>query len=257
MTDSAGLAGDASAGDGADDIESAGGLGELKGLTNDEFKGVKAEIILNVAAVDGYRAGSVRINADAGNRTFSSAGTVEVRVGIIHSLRPPSESAYPGFGSLSLVFVVCASIDVAAGEALRTYAVCGEHAFDGELHCESGVLSHKGFVVDLFEMAYITGVMTVHLLDEFVAGEDSFLSVDDYDVVAAVGMRSKINFMFAAEKGGGGGSSAAEGFACCVKNIPFALDSSGIRHSGGHSVYLHCIFLCFFFRSESDKSYYN
>ena len=72
------------------------------------------------------------------------------------------------------MFVVCASIDVATGKAFCAEAVVGKHAFNSKFHSESGVFSHKGFVVDLFEMAYITGVMIVFFLDEFVTSENCF-----------------------------------------------------------------------------------
>ena len=89
VTDCACLAGYAAACNGANDVECADGFGEFHGLTNDEFKGIKAEIFVDVAAVDGDCASAVRINANTSYRAFSSAGTVEVGVRIIHSLRSP------------------------------------------------------------------------------------------------------------------------------------------------------------------------
>ena len=53
MADCAGLAGDAAALDGADDVEFTLGLSQCEGLTDDEFQRIQAEILFDVTAVDG------------------------------------------------------------------------------------------------------------------------------------------------------------------------------------------------------------
>ena len=53
MTDCAGLAGNAAACNAANDVELAVGVGYVKGLTNEELEGFKAEIFVDVSVVDG------------------------------------------------------------------------------------------------------------------------------------------------------------------------------------------------------------
>ena len=49
----AGLAGYAAAGDGADDIEPAEGVGDLHRLADDELQGLETEVLVNITAVNG------------------------------------------------------------------------------------------------------------------------------------------------------------------------------------------------------------
>ncbi len=53
MTDCTSLTGYAAAGNAADNVELAEAVGEVERLTNNEFQRFKAEIIVNVSAVDG------------------------------------------------------------------------------------------------------------------------------------------------------------------------------------------------------------
>ncbi len=96
VTDCAGLAGNAAAGYAADNIKLFAGLGENQGLANDELQGFKAEIIIDIAVVDGDFAGAL-IKSYAGNGAFSSAGSVEERSIVIHNLLPPYSSQVSGF----------------------------------------------------------------------------------------------------------------------------------------------------------------
>ena len=67
MTDRAGLTGNAAAFDGGFHIDLADGAGSDQGLTDDELQGLKAEIIIDLTAVDGDNAGAV---GDQVNRTY-------------------------------------------------------------------------------------------------------------------------------------------------------------------------------------------
>ena len=60
MTDGAGLAGDAAAGDGGLNVDLADGAGGDQGLADDKLQRLEAEVIVNVAAVDGDGAGAAR-----------------------------------------------------------------------------------------------------------------------------------------------------------------------------------------------------
>ena len=76
MTDSAGLTGNTAAGHCADNIELIGSLGNAEGLTNDQLESLKAEVIVNVSAVDGDFACTL-VDTNAGYRVLSSSCTIE------------------------------------------------------------------------------------------------------------------------------------------------------------------------------------
>ena len=59
VTDSAGLTGDAAAGDGGNDVHLAQLLGGSQGLTDQQLQGLQTEVLVDVTAVDGDRTGAV------------------------------------------------------------------------------------------------------------------------------------------------------------------------------------------------------
>ena len=84
VTDSAGLAGNAAASDGANDIKLAQGIGKGHGLTNDQLQSFEAEVLIDVTAIDGEGTGAVlmfglldTVHAVYGNRTTFSDIRVE------------------------------------------------------------------------------------------------------------------------------------------------------------------------------------
>ena len=86
----------------------------------------------------------------------------------------------------------------------------------------------------LLQAAGVTGVGTVVLLLQLLAGEDGVLGVDDDDVIAAVNVRSVIGFQLAAQQIGGERSGLAHGLAGCVKDVPLAGNGLLGEHGGGH-----------------------
>ena len=91
MAQSAGLAGNAAAGDGSNDIHLAGGAGGFQGLADDHLQGLQTEILVDVTAVDGDGTVAALEQVDAGNRGLSSAGAVHIRLlARIHSRLPPN-----------------------------------------------------------------------------------------------------------------------------------------------------------------------
>ncbi len=79
VTDSAGLAGKATAANRSNDIKLANRIGYTEGLVDDELKGFKTEIVINVLAVYRDQTGT-GIKADTGDGLLSSAGAVKVRL---------------------------------------------------------------------------------------------------------------------------------------------------------------------------------
>ena len=83
MTNCACLTGYATACNTANDVELAFELAKSERLTNDEFKGFKAKIIVNFSVVDDYFTCSV-VDTNTGNRALSSAGSVKIRLSFYH-----------------------------------------------------------------------------------------------------------------------------------------------------------------------------
>ena len=90
VTQGAGLAGDAAAGDGGHHVELADGVGQHQGLTGDQLQGLQAEIIVDVTAVDGDGAGAALIQANAGDGGLATAGALLIlSLALVHTLLPP------------------------------------------------------------------------------------------------------------------------------------------------------------------------
>ena len=86
----AGLAGHAAALDGGNDVHLAQGIGGVQGLTDDHLQGLQAEVLVDIAAVDGDAAGAVGEQVHAGHGGLTTASAVHIGIlGLIHSLSPP------------------------------------------------------------------------------------------------------------------------------------------------------------------------
>ena len=77
MSDGACLTGNATACYCAYNVEILADAAEVEGLTNDELKGLKTEVIVNISAVYGYFACAL-IKADSGDRMLSAACSIEI-----------------------------------------------------------------------------------------------------------------------------------------------------------------------------------
>ena len=86
--------------------------------------------------------------------------------------------------------VLAASVDSAAGQSLSADGGVWNHTFNSQHHCFFRVLFHQLVIADFFHTANPAGVMVVNLLNQFFTGEDSFLSVDDDDMVTSVNLWS-------------------------------------------------------------------
>ena len=128
--------------------------------------------------------------------------------------------------------MVSAFINAQAGQRIAANDRIRNHAFHGELHCEIRARFHQRAVLDLFEVADIAGMMVIHFLLELVACENGLVSVDNNDMVAAIGIGRKGRLVLAAQQNGGLGGYAAHRLACCIKHIPIAGDVARLRHIG-------------------------
>ena len=94
-------------------------------------------------------------------------------------------------------------------------------------------------VLGLLQAAGISGVSTVVLLLQLLAGEDGLPGVDNDDIVAAVNMGGVIGFQLAAKNIGGESGGLAQGLACRVKDVPLAGNGLLGYHGSRHSLCLH------------------
>ena len=91
MTDSAGLAGNAAAGDGDNNVDLAQHVGGDQGLTNDQLQGLQTEVIVDITAIDNDGTGAVLVNTNTGNGGLTTAGAVKILLlALVHSKLPPN-----------------------------------------------------------------------------------------------------------------------------------------------------------------------
>ena len=109
-----------------------------------------------------------------------------------------------------------------------------QHAAHGQTHRELRLSLHQGLVLGLLETAGVTGVGTVVLLLQLLAGQDGVLGVDDDDVVAAVNVRGVVGLERAAAQIGSQSGGLAHGLAGCVKDVPFTVNLLLGEHGSGH-----------------------
>ncbi len=107
----AGLAGDAAAVDASNNIKLIKGIGKVQWLANYNLEGIKAEVIVYVAVVNGYFA---RAGVEAYTRYgfFTPACAVKERICFIHGDTPLK---FPSNGLLGSVLVLITFEDAAAG----------------------------------------------------------------------------------------------------------------------------------------------
>ena len=82
--------------------------------------------------------------------------------------------------------VVGVLVNAASGESLAADGGVGDHALDSQHHGSLRILLHQGAILDFLQTAEPTGAMTVELLIQLLAGQNSLSSVDDDDMVTAV-----------------------------------------------------------------------
>ena len=232
VTDGAGLAGDAAAGDGGLDVHLALHAGGDQGLTDDELQGLKAEIIVDVAAIDGDGAGAVGEKTDAGDRALAAAGPVKIR--LLAGIHVLFSSLRPDFGLLGRVLVLAAGIDLQALQLGSAQLVLAQHALHGQLEGELRALGHQVAVLGLMETAGIAGVGAVVLLVQLLAGEQGLVRVDDDDEITAIHVGGVGGLQLAAEQVGGDDGGAAHGLSRGVQHVPLALHSGLVCHGSGH-----------------------
>ncbi len=132
------------------------------------------------------------------------------------------------------MLVLCACIAAKSGESCTTDGGIGDHTLDCKLHGTGGLRLEKDLSLGGLEMSDITGVTVVDLLLHLVAGENSLVTVDNDNMIATINMRCEGGLVLAAKKGSSLSSYSAEGLACCVKNIPLAVNLTCLGHKCRH-----------------------
>ena len=99
--------------------------------------------------------------------------------------------------------MLCAGVELQAGHSGSADGVLGEHALNGQFHCEVGALLHELTVLGFLEVADPAGEVVVLLLVELLAGENGLVGVDDDDKVAAVDVGGEGGLVLTAEQNSG------------------------------------------------------
>lgn len=102
--------------------------------------------------------------------------------------------------------------------------VLREHAFDAGLDHLLGAAGAQFSYIELFQTAWITGVVLVFLGDLFIAGEAHLFGVDHDDKVTGIDVWGVLRAVLATEDGCDPGAEAAQYFAVSVDHKPFAVD---------------------------------
>ena len=97
-----------------------------------------------------------------------------------------------------------------------------KHAFNGAFERLGRMTGKKFFKRKVFEVADKTGIVVVHLLLLFSAGNRNFVRVDDDDVIARVLVRRIRRLVLASRERSGFCGDAAERFTCSVDHVPCA-----------------------------------
>ena len=82
--------------------------------------------------------------------------------------------------------VLRAAENAQTGQLALGHGVLLQHAADSQAHGQLGLLLHQTSVVGLVQSTGVTGVSTIVLLLELLAGQDGLLGVDDDDEITAV-----------------------------------------------------------------------
>ena len=136
--------------------------------------------------------------------------------------------------------MVSSLVAVQAGHGLGAQGVAGNHALDGVGHSLVAGFRHQGLVLGLLQAADPAGMGAMELLLQLLAGQDSFVAVDDDDMIATVNVGGESGLVLAAQDDSSLGSNAAEGFAGGVDHIPLAVSHfSGLSESRAHNRDLH------------------
>ena len=92
-----------------------------------------------------------------------------------------------------------ACVNLQTGHGGSADGILGEHALNGQLHSELGLLSHQSCVLYFLQVADPAGVVLIQLLLQLLAGELSLGSVDNDNEIAAVNVGGKGGLVLAAD----------------------------------------------------------
>ena len=96
-----------------------------------------------------------------------------------------------------------------------------------------------GLLSSVVVLGTLVAAQTLQLVGTHgVAGQNSLLTVDDDDMIAAVHVGGVGDLVLAAQQGGDSSSGTAQGLAGSIDDIPFTLNRSGFSHSSAHVLFL-------------------
>ena len=130
--------------------------------------------------------------------------------------------------------MLAAAIHAQTGQRILADDVVGQHTLNSQLHSQLGLGLHQGAVLNFLQAAHPTGVMTVELLIQLLTGQNSLLSVDDNDEIAAVSVGGELGLVLAAQQLSSLGSGLAQRLVSSIQDVPLTLDVSLVSHKSGH-----------------------
>ncbi len=234
-TDSAHLAGDATATSGNFDVPffSVAEDGERK-ICNHVLH-FRMEVILEITTIDSALAGT-RLQDHSGDSvlaTTSAAVDLLIFCGSDRFILRSKLQVYD-FGILSGERMFGASKDFEFLNHLVAKSAVREHAPNCGFERCSRVLGLEVGKVDPAFTGDVTGVVEVFLLQVLVTGNSNLFSVDDNHEVASVDVRGIDGLVLAHEETSNFACNASHRFFCCVHKLPLARNSLRVYRNGLH-----------------------
>ena len=134
-----------------------------------------------------------------------------------------------------------ALVQVQTGHGIAADGILGQHALDSQLHSIVGALVHHDASLGFLQTADPAGYTVVGLLIQLVAGQDSFVSVDDDDIITAVNVGGEVDLVLAAQQVSHGDGGTAQGLTGSVDDVLLAFQGLLFQKSSGHYGFLQLV----------------
>ena len=234
-TDSAHLAGDATATSGDFDVPFFRVAEDGERKVGNHVLHFRMEVILEITTIDSALAGT-RLQDHSGDSvlaTASAAVDLLIFCGSDRFILRSKLQVYD-FGFLGSERMFGASEDFKLLDHLVAKSAVREHAPNGSLKRSSRVLCQEVGKVNPTFTGDVTGVMEILLLESLVAGNSNLFSVNDNHEVASIDVRGIDGLVLAHEETSNFACNASHRLVSCVHKLPLAGDSLRVYRNGLH-----------------------